>query len=122
MTGQSLFGTGNEDSVYSVNDTHNLICRVLCSVSDIFKSYSPPQRLEGNESPVFVDISGCFVAVALRNFYSEVEGNFSRSFPLLFPQFFLTQSLCEGEYVRVISFCQRLNSSPSTKVATVKKS
>ena len=37
-SGQSLFGTGNEDSVYSVNDTHNLICRVLCSVSDIFKS------------------------------------------------------------------------------------
>ena len=37
-SGQSLFGTGNEDSIYSVNDTHNLICRVLCSVSDIFKS------------------------------------------------------------------------------------
>ena len=36
--GQNLFGSGNEDSVYSVNDTHNLICRVLCSVSDIFKS------------------------------------------------------------------------------------
>ena len=35
---QSLFGTGNEDSVYSINDTHNLICRALCSVSDIFKS------------------------------------------------------------------------------------
>ena len=37
-SGQSLFGTGNEDSVYSVNDTHNLIFRVLCSVSDSFKS------------------------------------------------------------------------------------
>ena len=37
-SGQSLFGTGNEDSVCSVNDIHNLICRVLCAVSDIFKS------------------------------------------------------------------------------------
>ena len=37
-SGQSVFGTGNEDSVHSVNDTHNLICRVLCSVTDIFKS------------------------------------------------------------------------------------
>ena len=35
--------------------------------------YSPPQRLKGNESPVFVDISGCVAAVAHRNFYSEVE-------------------------------------------------
>ena len=27
-------------------------------------SYSPPQRLEGNnESPVFVDVSGCVAAV-----------------------------------------------------------
>ena len=26
-SGQSLFGTGSEDSVYSLNDTHNLICR-----------------------------------------------------------------------------------------------
>ena len=29
--------------------------------------------LEGNESPVFVNISGCVAAVAHRNFYSEVE-------------------------------------------------
>ena len=35
--------------------------------------YSPPQRLEGNESAVLVDISGCVAAVAHRNFYSEVE-------------------------------------------------
>ena len=35
--------------------------------------YSPPQRLEGNEPLVFVDISGCVAAVAHRNFYSEVE-------------------------------------------------
>ena len=35
--------------------------------------YSPPQRLEGNESPMFVDISGCVAAVAHRNFYGEVE-------------------------------------------------
>ena len=27
-------------------------------------SYSPPQRLEGNELPVFVDISGCVAAVS----------------------------------------------------------
>ena len=35
--------------------------------------YSPPQRLEGNESHVFFDISGCVVAVAHRSLYSEVE-------------------------------------------------
>ena len=28
--------------------------------------------LEGNESPVFVDVCGCVAAVAHRNFYSEV--------------------------------------------------
>ena len=37
------------------------------------KEYSPPQRLEGNESPVFVDISGCVAAFVHKNFYSEVE-------------------------------------------------
>ena len=65
------------------------------------KSYSPPQKLEGNELPVFVDNPGCVAAVAHRNFYSEVDHfrNFSRSFPLHFPQFFLTQSLCGGEYI-----------------------
>ena len=52
--------------------------------------HSPPQRLEGNESPVFVDISGYVAAVAHRNFYGEVA--------LLFPQFFFAQSLCGGEY------------------------
>ena len=40
---------------------------------DLGTFYSPPQRLEGNESPVFVDISGCVAAVAHRNLYSEVE-------------------------------------------------
>ena len=35
--------------------------------------YSPPQRLEGNKSSVFVDGSSCVTAVAHRNFYSEVE-------------------------------------------------
>ena len=36
------------------------------------EEYSPLQRLEGNESPVFADISGCVAAVAHRNFYSEI--------------------------------------------------
>ena len=35
--------------------------------------YSPPQRLEGNESPVSADVSGYVAAVAHGNFYSEVE-------------------------------------------------
>ena len=35
--------------------------------------YSPPQRLEGNKSLMFVDGSACVAAVAHRNFYSEVE-------------------------------------------------
>ena len=48
--------------------------------------YSPPQRLEANESPLFVDVSGCVAAVAHRNFYSEVE-LFSRFFLVLFPCF-----------------------------------
>ena len=39
----------------------------------LLPDYSAPQRLEGNESPVFVDISGCVAAVAHRNLYSEVE-------------------------------------------------
>ena len=43
------------------------------TLSEIFLPYSLPQRLEGNKSPVFVDISGCVAAVAHRNFYSEVE-------------------------------------------------
>ena len=30
--------------------------------------YSPPQKLEGNESPVFVDISGCVAAVSHRKY------------------------------------------------------
>ena len=42
--------------------------------------YAPPQRLEANESLLFVDVSGCVAAVAHRNFYSEVE---------LFSYFFL---------------------------------
>ena len=57
---------------------------------EIRVNYSPPQRLEGNESPVFVDDSGCVAAVAHRNFYSEVEHSsriFSRPFPPLFPDF-----------------------------------
>ena len=33
--------------------------------------YSPPQRLEGNESPVFVDVSGCGAAVMHRNFIAK---------------------------------------------------
>ena len=37
-SGQILSGTGNEDSVYSLNDTHNLICRFFCLVSDISRS------------------------------------------------------------------------------------
>ena len=39
----------------------------------MFIPYSPPQRLERNESPVFVDVCGCVAAVAHRNFYGEVE-------------------------------------------------
>ena len=35
--------------------------------------YSPPQRLEGNELPMYVDISGCVATVVHRNFYSEVQ-------------------------------------------------
>ena len=58
--------------------------------------YSPSQHCE---SPLFVDPSGCVAAVV----HSEVEHSsriFSRSFPLLFPELFSTQSLCRGEYVR----------------------
>ena len=58
-------------------------------VGNLPTPHSPLQRLEGNESPVFVDISGCVAAVGHRNFYSEVA--------LLFPQFFLAQSLCGRE-------------------------
>ena len=67
--------------------------------------YSPPQRLEANESPLFVDFSGCVAAVADRMllhieiFTVKLSSSrvFSRSFPLLFPQLFSTQSLCRGE-------------------------
>ena len=41
---------------------------------ELTKFGSPPQRLEGNnESPVFVDVSGCVAVVAHRNFCHEVE-------------------------------------------------
>ena len=53
--------------------------------------YSPPQRLEANESHLFVDVSGCVAAVAHRNFYSEVE-LFSYFFLVLFPCFFPSYS------------------------------
>ena len=68
--------------------------------------YSPLQRLEANESPLFVDVSGCVAAVAHRNFYSEVElfsyfflffSYFFSFFSPLFPQLSSTQSLCRGE-------------------------
>ena len=48
--------------------------------------YSPPQRLKANESPLFVDVSGCVAAVAHRNFYSEVE-LFSYFFSFFSPDF-----------------------------------
>ena len=49
--------------------------------------YSPPQRLEANELPLFVNVSGCVAAVAHRNFYSEVElfSYFFSFFPPAFP-------------------------------------
>ena len=43
------------------------------NITTVIKVYSPPQRLEGNGSPVFVDVSGSVAAVAHRNFYSEFE-------------------------------------------------
>ena len=48
--------------------------------------YSPLRRLEANESPLFVDVSGCVAAVAHRNFYSEVE-LFSYFFAFFSPAF-----------------------------------
>ena len=37
------------------------------------KSYISLQRLEGNESPVFVDVSVCAAVVVHRKFHSEAE-------------------------------------------------
>ena len=50
-------------------------------------TYSPPKRLEGNESPVFVDISGCVAAVAHGNLNSEVEHSLLVFFLVLSPCF-----------------------------------
>ena len=53
--------------------------------------HSPPQRLEGNDRPcLLIFLVNCVAAFLHRDLYSEVA--------LLFPQFFLAQSLCGGEY------------------------
>ena len=59
--------------------------------------YSPPQRLEANESPLFVDVSGCVAAVAHRNFIVTLSSSriFSRSFPLLFPSYSQPKAFAE---------------------------
>ena len=51
------------------------------SYSVLHLIYSSLQRLEGNESPMFVDVSGCVAAAAHRNVSGEVlEGNESPVF------------------------------------------